>query len=66
MIFPVPAKLEHGKRTAKAERFTTAFWIYMVAATCFGAGLMSFEFISFHLATIIVGAEGRPSAHFRH
>lgn len=50
VLFPVPAKLEESERTAKAERFTPAFWIYMVAAACFGAGLMSFEFISFHLA----------------
>jgi predicted MFS family arabinose efflux permease len=50
LIFPVPANLEHAERTAKAERFTPAFWIYMVGAACFGAGLMSFEFISFHLA----------------
>jgi predicted MFS family arabinose efflux permease len=50
LIFPVPANLEHAERTAKAERFTPAFWIYMVGAACFGAGLMSFEFISFHFA----------------
>jgi MFS family permease len=49
VLFPVPSKLEHGDRTAKAEGFTPAFWMYMVAAACFGAGLMSFEFISFHL-----------------
>jgi MFS family permease len=51
IIFPVPANLEQGDRTAKAERFTTAFWLYMIAAGCFGAGLMSFEFIAFHLAS---------------
>ena len=51
VIFPVPAKLEHDDRTVKAERFTPAFWLYMLAAGCFGAGLMSFEFISFHLAS---------------
>lgn len=50
IIFPVPSKLEQGEPAAKAERFTAAFWLYMVAASCFGAGLMSFEFISFHLA----------------
>ncbi|MGH7649055.1 MAG: MFS transporter [Gemmatimonadaceae bacterium] len=50
IIFPVPASLEHAGRTAKVGRFTSAFWIYMVAAGCFGAGLMSFEFISYHLA----------------
>ena len=51
LLFPVPAKLEHGERTAKADRFTPAFWLYMIAAACFGAGLMSFEFISYHLAS---------------
>jgi MFS family permease len=51
VIFPVPSKLDEGERTAKAERFTSAFWLYMVGAACFGAGLMSFEFISVHLAT---------------
>jgi MFS family permease len=51
ILFPVPSKLEAGERTATAERFTPAFWLYMIAAGCFGAGLMSFEFISFHLAS---------------
>jgi MFS family permease len=51
MMFPVPSKLEHGEPAAKAERFTPTFWLYMVAAACFGSGLMSFEFISFHLAS---------------
>jgi len=50
IVFPVPSKLEEADRTA-TERFTPAFWLYMLAAACFGAGLMSFEFISFHLAT---------------
>ncbi|HKO15147.1 MAG TPA: MFS transporter [Gemmatimonadaceae bacterium] len=51
VLFPVPSKLAQGERTARAARFTPAFWLYMVAAGCFGAGLMSFEFISFHLAS---------------
>lgn len=51
VLFPVPAKLEQRDRTARPARFTSAFWLYMVAAACFGAGLMSFEFISFHLAS---------------
>jgi MFS family permease len=61
VIFPVPANLEQGERTAKAgaERFTTAFWLYMIAAACFGAGLMSFEFIAFHFAS-----HGTASAHW--
>lgn len=51
IVFPVPSTLEEGERGRRTERFTPAFWLYMVAAACFGAGLMSFEFISFHLAT---------------
>jgi MFS family permease len=50
IVFPVPSTLADGEQPASAERFTPAFWLYMVAAACFGAGLMSFEFISFHLA----------------
>ncbi len=52
LIFPVPARLEKGgERTATASGFTRAFWIRMVGASCFGAGLMSFELISFHLSS---------------
>jgi hypothetical protein len=49
IVFPVPSKLDRGEATATVERFTRSFWWYMVAAACFGAGLMSFEFISIHL-----------------
>jgi predicted MFS family arabinose efflux permease len=48
VVFPVPSKLEQSDRTT-TEAFTPSFWLYMVAAACFGAGLMSFEFISYHL-----------------
>ena len=51
MLFPVPSKLEQGEPAATTDHFTQAFWLYMVAAACFGAGLMSFEFIAFHLAS---------------
>jgi len=51
IIFPVPSKLDQAEETARTERFTPAFWIYMVGAASFGAGLMSFEFIAFHLAS---------------
>jgi MFS family permease len=61
LIFPVPSKLERAEQTAQTERFTPAFWIYMVGAASFGAGLMSFEFISFHLASHrIVSAQWLP------
>jgi predicted MFS family arabinose efflux permease len=51
IIFPVPAHIEEGgQRTARAGGFTRAYWLYMAAGTCFAAGLMSFELISYHLA----------------
>jgi predicted MFS family arabinose efflux permease len=52
LVFPVPARLEEGgPATAHAKGFTTAYWLYMVGGTCFAAGLMSFELVSFHLAS---------------
>src|SRR5207237_460651 len=52
LIFPVPSRLEgKGARRAEAKGFTPAFWLYMAAAACFGAGLMSFEFVSYHLSS---------------
>ena len=48
--FPVPSRLGSGT-VSGPSRFTPRFWISMVAAACFGAGLMSFELISFHLAS---------------
>ncbi len=49
-FFPAPAQLEAGP-TAQARGFTPSYWLYMTAAACFGAGLMSFEFVSYHLAS---------------
>jgi MFS family permease len=52
VTFPVPSRLEvGGPPTAKAIGFTRAYWLYMVAGSCFAAGLMSFEFIAYHLST---------------
>ena len=52
VVFPVPSRLEpKGVRTAHAKGFTRAYWLYMLAAACFGAGLMSFEFVSYHLSS---------------
>src|SRR5436190_22775372 len=47
--FPLPSDLEKGK-IALARGFTRAYWLYMAAAACFAAGLMSFELISYHLS----------------
>ncbi len=58
--FPLPARLERG-RTAPARGFTRSYWLYMAAAACFAAGLMSFELIAYHLAaTRTVDAEWIP------
>jgi hypothetical protein len=48
--FPVPSRLEEG-RTARAGGLGRSYWLYMVAAACFAAGLMSYELIAYHLVT---------------
>ncbi len=51
VIFPVPSRLEAGgPATAQAKGFTRAYWLYMVAGSCFAGGLMSFELVSYHLS----------------
>jgi MFS family permease len=47
--FPVPARLERGQ-TASAGSLGRTYWLYMIAGACFAAGLMSFEFISYHFS----------------
>jgi predicted MFS family arabinose efflux permease len=47
--FPLPSRLEEG-RTATAAGFSRAYWLSMIAAAFFAAGLMSFELISYHLS----------------
>jgi predicted MFS family arabinose efflux permease len=49
-VFPMPSRLEEG-RTAGASGFTRTFWLSMIAAAFFGAGLMSFELIGYHLSS---------------
>jgi predicted MFS family arabinose efflux permease len=52
IVFPVPSRLEQGgPRTAHAQGFTRSYWLYMTGGAFFAAGLMSFELISFHLAS---------------
>lgn len=52
VIFPVPSRLEQGgPGTARSIGFTRPYWLYMTAGACFAAGLMSFELISYHLAS---------------
>jgi hypothetical protein len=50
VIFPLPARLEQG-RPGGAKGFGGAYWLYMIGAACFAAGLMSFELISYHLSS---------------
>jgi MFS family permease len=50
MGFPLSSDLEEG-RTAPAKGFTSSYWLYMLAGAFFAAGLMSFELISYHLAS---------------
>jgi len=54
--FPVPSRLEKGK-TAQAEGFGRSYWLYMTAAACFAAGLMSYELIAYHLVTAKIVTE---------
>jgi len=46
--FPAPAKFASGD-TAPARGFAPSYWLFMGAAACFAAGLLSYELISFHL-----------------
>src|SRR5262249_6758342 len=50
IFFPSPAQLEAGS-TGQAKGFSRSYWLYMTAAASFGAGLMSFEFVSFHFVS---------------
>jgi MFS family permease len=51
-FFPVPSRLETGgPATAQAKGFTRSYWLYMVGGSCFAAGLMSFELVSYHLSS---------------
>jgi MFS family permease len=60
ITFPVPSKLEQGP-AATEKGFSRAYWLYTIAGALFAAGIMSYELISFHLATEhIVGIEWIP------
>ncbi|MET4209986.1 hypothetical protein ABIB95_004817 [Bradyrhizobium sp. LA2.1] len=54
--FPVPSRLEEG-RTARAGGLSRSYWLYMVAAACFAAGLMSYELVAYHLVTAKIVTE---------
>lgn len=46
--FPIPETLEQGDTTS-AQGFGASYWLFMSAASCFAAGLMSYELVSYHL-----------------
>jgi predicted MFS family arabinose efflux permease len=56
IAFPVPSDLESG-RTARTTGFGRSYWLYMLGGSLFASGLMSFEFVSFHLESskVVVG-----------
>jgi MFS family permease len=47
--FPLPERLGH-EDAGSAQGFRAPYWLFMTAAACFAAGLMSYELISYHLA----------------
>lgn len=52
IVFPLPSRLEEeGRPTARPGGFPAAYWLYMGAGALFAMGLMSFEFVSFHLSS---------------
>ncbi len=54
--FPVPSRLEEG-RTAPATGLSRSYWLYMAAAACFAAGLISYELVAYHLVTAKIVTE---------
>jgi predicted MFS family arabinose efflux permease len=58
--FPAPEKLGQGEKASK-QGFTASYWLFMCAGTCFAAGLMSYELVSYHLTrTQVVSAAWAP------
>lgn len=50
LAFPAPSRLEaEGEKTASGHAFTRAYWLNTAAATCFAAGLMSYELVGYHV-----------------
>ena len=50
--FPLPEQLERGGPPSATTRgFTSAYWLFMTAGSFFGAGVMSFELIAYHLSS---------------
>lgn len=59
--FPLPSRLEERAATAPVAGFTAAYWLFMLAGTCFATGLLSYELISYHLTHTKMATEvGAP------
>ena len=50
-FFPNPRDLEPAE-AIRAERFPTAFWLYLAANACIGAGLADFALIGYHFQKV--------------
>jgi len=49
--FPLPSQFEKGEKSAaRGRRFGRSYWFYMIAASCFAAGLLSYELVAYHLS----------------
>lgn len=53
--YPVPAQLEEGQTASGG--FSAAYFLYMSGAACFGAGLLSYELVAYHLAASRTASE---------
>jgi MFS family permease len=60
--FPLPSRLERCGDTVLARGFTSSYWLFMGAGSCFAIGLTSYELISYHLTrTGLATAVGAPT-----
>src|SRR5207237_10543894 len=48
-LFPAPHGLEPAE-SIRSDRFAPAFWLYLGANACIGAGLADFALIAYHFA----------------
>jgi MFS family permease len=49
IFFPDPSKFE-SRPITKTKGFSRSYWLYMAAAACVAAGLVSFELIAYHFS----------------
>jgi MFS family permease len=62
--FPTPSRLDEQPESAEStltSAFPASYWLFMCAAACYAAGLLSYELISYHLVrTHMVSAVAAP------